>query len=644
MRKRGALAGFVQLLALLLSAGTVAFAAKTSPEILRVSELRPGMKGYGLTVFRGTEPERFPVEIIDILHGFRPNQELILIRTPHPILEKAQIVAGMSGSPVYIDGKLIGAYAYGFAFSAEPIAGVTPAEIMLKELKRPVRSRPDWRGLKPSDRLAGVSEPSTTSRSKRTGPSADAQEARASASTQKDAVLKGFRLGPNGELPTALERLKQAARTRETEEGLLAKPVASPLMASGFTPRTARLIEEIFTEHGFIPFQGAGGGLSTPDASARFVDGGALSVILMSGDMNLSAVGTVTHVDEATGRLIAFGHPMMNQGEVFLPTGVARVLHILASVQRSFKIAEPVRPLGTLVHDRQSAIVVDQDTPAETVPVSIKLIGVDDAPKTEWNVEVVQHRLLTTPLAFTALSNAIDATMSDRMPIRVRARSTLYLRGRAPIVTVDEGTMSQGPGASAPLRSLRGFTVMEAAYSNPFGEELPERLEIEVEIRRNERPERIVDISTPRTRVEAGSTIPVLVRLARFGENERIERVEIPIPTYLAGQKAKLSVMPSSQLPRAAPRFTSFDSFIRYVEEARPNTSLSVALTLPARGLRFEEHVTDRLPASVLAALQGVSSTAPSRPFESVSEHHFPFDRVFDGRAELELFIEEKRP
>lgn len=107
MRKRGALAGFVQLLALLLSAGTVAFAAKTSPEILRVSELRPGMKGYGLTVFRGTEPERFPVEIIDILHGFRPNQELILIRTPHPILEKAQIVAGMSGSPVYIDGKLI---------------------------------------------------------------------------------------------------------------------------------------------------------------------------------------------------------------------------------------------------------------------------------------------------------------------------------------------------------------------------------------------------------------------------------------------------------------------------------------------------------------------------------------------------------
>lgn len=643
MRNRGALAGLVQLIALLLSVGTVAFAAKTSPEILRVSELRPGMTGYGLTVFKGTEPERFPVEIVDILHGFRPNQELILIRTPHPILDKAQIVAGMSGSPVYIDGKLIGAYAYGFAFSAEPIAGVTPAEIMLKELKRPVRSRPDWRGMKPQ---AGR----RAHRDARRGE----ERARADANTERaddgervaraGQTLRELKLGEGGALPTALDGLKSLARERRSEGNTLAQPVASPLMLSGFTSGSARLIEEIFGEHGFVPFQGGGGGGGRVDPSARFVDGGALSVLLMSGDMNLSAVGTVTHVDEASGRLIAFGHPMMNQGEVFLPTGVARVLHILASVQRSFKIAEPVRPLGTLVHDRQSAIVVDAETPAETVPVSIKLIGVDDAPKTEWNVEIVQHRLLSTPLAFTALSNAIDASMSDRLPIRVRAKTTLHLRGRAPIVTIDEGTMSQGPGASAPLRGLRGFSLMEAAYSSPFGDELPERLEIEVEIHRDERPERIVALSTPRTRVEAGSTIPVLIRLARYGESERVERVEIPIPAYLAGEKVKLAVAPSSQLPRAAPRFTSFDSVIRYIEEARPSTSLSVSLTLPARGLRFEEHVADRLPASVLAALQGVSSTAPSRPFESVSEIHFPFDRVFDGRAELELFIEEKRP
>lgn len=626
MRKRGVLAGAIQLIAVLLSLGTVAVAAKTGPEILRVSELRPGMKGYGLTVFKGTEPERFPVEIVDILHGFRPNQELILIRTPHPILEKAQIVAGMSGSPIYINDKLIGAYAYGFAFSAEPIAGVTPAEIMLKELKRPVRTLPDWRGMNPNAR-------GETPR--------NARVARAETNAR---VNQSVDLLEGGALLGATDRLKRLGEARREADSMRAKPVASPLMLSGFTAGSTRLIEEIFGDHGFLPFQGAGGGASRHDPKARFVDGGALSVLLMSGDMNVSAVGTVTHVDESSGRLIAFGHPMMNQGEVFLPTGVARVLHILASVQRSFKIAEPVRPLGTLIHDRQSAIVVDQDTPAQTVPVSIKLLGMDNAPKTDWNVEVVQHRLLATPLAFTALSNAIDASMSDRMPIRVRARSTLHLRGREPIVTVDEGTMSQGPGASAPLRGIRGFTLMEAAYSNPFGEELPERLELEVEVFLNERPEEIIGISTPRSRVEAGSTIPVLIRLARFGEPERVERVEIPIPAYLGGQKAKLSVAPSSSIPRAAPRFTSFDTVIRYVEEARPSTSLSVSLTLPARGLRFEEHVADRLPGSVLAALQGVSSTDPSRPFESVSEHHFQFDRVFDGRAELELFIEEKRP
>src|SRR6056297_696331 len=97
------------------------------------------MTGYGLTVFRGTEPERFDVEVIDVLHGFRPDQDLILIRTPHPRLQQTKAVGGMSGSPIYIDGKLAGAYAYGWPFGMEPIAGVTPIANMLQEMDRPFR-------------------------------------------------------------------------------------------------------------------------------------------------------------------------------------------------------------------------------------------------------------------------------------------------------------------------------------------------------------------------------------------------------------------------------------------------------------------------------------------------------------------------
>ena len=107
-------------------------------DVLGVSELKRGMKGYGLTVFEGTKPERFEVEIIDVLQNFRPRQELILVKTKHPRLEVAKVVAGMSGSPIYIDGKMIGAYAYGWSFGKEPVAGVTPIENMIAELNLPL--------------------------------------------------------------------------------------------------------------------------------------------------------------------------------------------------------------------------------------------------------------------------------------------------------------------------------------------------------------------------------------------------------------------------------------------------------------------------------------------------------------------------
>ena len=112
-------------------------------DIMPVDQIKPGMKGYGLTVFEGTTPEKFGVEVIDVLYNFQPQQELILIKTDHPRLDVAKVVAGMSGSPIYIDGKMIGAYAYGWTFGREPVAGVTPIRNMLDDLERPVPKEVD---------------------------------------------------------------------------------------------------------------------------------------------------------------------------------------------------------------------------------------------------------------------------------------------------------------------------------------------------------------------------------------------------------------------------------------------------------------------------------------------------------------------
>ena len=119
-----------------------------------VKDIKPGMKGYGLTVFQGTKPERFDVEVIDVLQNFRPRHELILVKTQHPRLEVANVVAGMSGSPIFIDDKMIGAYAYGWTFGKEPVAGVTPIRTMLDDLERPLPKEIDGWPLEPLPRVA----------------------------------------------------------------------------------------------------------------------------------------------------------------------------------------------------------------------------------------------------------------------------------------------------------------------------------------------------------------------------------------------------------------------------------------------------------------------------------------------------------
>src|SRR5690606_490698 len=148
-------------------------------------------------------------------------------------------------------------------------------------------------------------------------------------------------------------------------------------------------------------------------------------------------------------------------------------------------------------------------------------------------------------------------------PVRVRARAVLHLEGRAPIELVDEATLSQGSGMTAPLRSLRVFALLEAAYANPFGPEHPTRVEIDLAFTLGERADRIVALSTPRTHVEPGSTIPVVVKVARYDGTERTHRVMLKIPAHLAGSKTTLVAGPASELARAFARPRRFEDLMR---------------------------------------------------------------------------------
>lgn len=605
--------------AALLTAGAI---AQQGPSTISVDDIRPGMTGYGLTVFRGTQPERFDVEVIDVLHGFRPDQDLILIRTPHPRLEQTKAVGGMSGSPIYIDGKLAGAYAYGWPFGMEPIAGVTPIRNMLHEMDRPYRP----------DSFPGA-EALTTRRMRPAG------QARRSHG-RRLAGLPAYR----GERTDAFAPLHAHMQRRPPVAEHQMRPAATPIMLGGFTDEVANLLGNELEPMGWVPLQGGGGrraARAQGQARPQFVDGGAIGVQLVRGDVSATAIGTVTHVGNGH-RLVGFGHPMMNAGEIGLPTSTARVLHFLASVARSFKIAEAEEPLGTLVHDRQAAIVVDTDLAPATIPMRIQINGLVDPPKSEWNVELASHRLLTPMLIFSTLANALKASSSDQTDVMFTARYTVTIDGMDPITLTDRGYMGSGPGDIRALSRLRLFDLMEIAYGNAFEPKRLTNVDLELDVAFGDETLTIVEATVPANEVDPGSTVDVRLRLRRYDESEVFRTIPVRIPERLAGEDVKIEINAGSRVGVEHPVPRNIGDLVRRVRDSYDATSVVAELKMPSRGLRFPGHVVRSLPRSALDALDRESGTTPGRPFVTQVRQSTDLGQVVHGDADLTLTVRER--
>lgn len=607
--------------AMLVSAAAVGQTRGPGP-FIGVDELRPGMRGYGLTVFRGTTPERFEVEVIDILHNFRPDQDLILVRTEHPVLEQALVVAGMSGSPIYFDGRLAGAYAYGWPYTRDPVAGVTPIRNMVTEMRRPVRATPFPAPPLPA---RGGRRPTAAAPS---GPGSLAG-------------LPPYLEGPV-DATTALEAhaARVGVQRGQPTSAATLQPAATPLMVGGLGEGVVRMLDQQLGDFGLMVLQAGGGGESQPPPGAptTYQNGGAVAVQLARGDVSLTAVGTVTLVDGA--RVAAFGHPMLNAGETGLPTAVARVLHVLTSVARSFKISEPVRPLGALVHDRQSAVVVDTGAQAPTVPLRVRVLGVSDAPRTEWNVEVASHRVMTPVLLNTAITNALSATVADTSDVMFEATTRVWVAGRPrPIEVVDQGFSRAGPSNPLALSQIRLFPILEMVYGNPFEEARVERVEVDLALRFERPTVRIVDASVPSREVNPGGTVPVRVVLRRWNQTEEVRVVPVRIPEHLAGEDVELTLEGGMSVSVQVPQARDLDELLRSVHRRYPQTSMVVSVETPGRGLRMAGHVVEHLPRSALDALQLRNDGDRNRPFVTFDRHEIALGDVVSGGARVELSV-----
>jgi hypothetical protein len=292
-----------------------------------------------------------------------------------------------------------------------------------------------------------------------------------------------------------------------------------------------------------------------------------------------------------------------------------------------------------LVQDRQAAIVIDPDIEPARIPVRVKVNGVEGAPKTEWRVDVASHRVLTPSIVFGVIANAVKSTAGDVTDVIFRARSKIGIEGHGVIALDEQGFSPMGAASPAVFSQLRMFALMEAAFANPFESSRVTSIDLELDLERSREVFQVSDASVAYDEVDPGEEVTIYVRLRRVDLPDTLRAVKVRIPTAAAGQTVRVAVAAGNQVAIEQPRPGSLGDLIEQAQRRYPATSLVVALQMPTRGLRFEGHVVDSLPASALNSLQLVSSTEDSRPFVTQSRTEIKLQQVVVGGANLALRV-----
>ncbi len=599
--------------------------APADDKFMKVADIKPGMKGYGLTVFSGTKPEKFDIEVISVMTNFRPKQDLILVKTLHPRLEVARTVAGMSGSPCYLDGKMIGAYAYGWLFGVEPIAGVTPIHDMLDDLKRPIPA-----AIAPSP--GGAPLPGHQ-KGKHTLADPDRPNRYAGAPLEYD-------LGKH------VDQL--AARTGPAlapPSGSDLRPATTDLMIAGFGPRSAKYASNFFESLGMTVQQGAGTGgnkTAAPEGeAARFVDGGAIAVQLMRGDAAAQATGTVTHV--MGNKLLAFGHPMMQGGYEDLPTALGTVNWVLATTNRSFKLGEPTVSLGSLVNDRQASIVVDQTRNGATFPVTVDITGVVGAAHTHWEREGTADQSFAPSVAALAIGSAAEATAAERGENSWRAKSKLKIDGGKVITFDDFGAGSGQPIGPGDFGRSRLIRAMGALLNNPWQLGHIEGVETTVDIvlRREVQLLRGAELLDPE--VEAGGKARVRLVLQNYLGAEHTQEIEIPIARSLRGDVAHIEIRPAYTVDRVVPAPENYGELVDVLGKMDfPAEAVVVSYNLPDEATAtFHGHIASRMPPGMADMLMTKTDSVQPDLYAAQAQFVIPIKGYVVGQENIEVKVRD---
>ncbi|MGB7554099.1 MAG: SpoIVB peptidase S55 domain-containing protein [Candidatus Korobacteraceae bacterium] len=569
-------------------------------QIMPEDQVKAGMHGVAYTVFEGVTPEAMDVEILGVLRNMGgPKADVILARLHGKKVEYFGVVAGMSGSPVYIDGKLVGAIAYRIGeFSKEPIAGITPASEMLEIDAMDKTSAPEEaRGLS-----GGKQEAARTS-----GP------ALAASPDQQDASYAN-----------------------------LLKPIETPLVFTGFTENTIRRFSKDFASAGVVPVMGAGS-VSNDKQPEPLVPGSAVSAILVRGDMNIAGTCTVTYLDDS--HLLACGHPLLQSGSVDMPMTKATVLATLPSPQNSFKIVNTTEPVGAFVQDRRAGIMGRFDREPHMIPVTLTFNGVSH-PK-QFHYEVLNNAKVTPAAMMATVFNAIQGMNEYGEDTTYRLRGDIDVLGYPKLRVQNMYAPLDGTTPTAYGIALSIGEHFSRIFENPYATPKIEGVELNFDLVPDRRSARLETARTDVTEARPGDQITIETLLRPYRGESIVRQIPMKIPTSTPKGTLRILVSDGDTLDKmrrvSGPMSRRLDlgSTIALLNKEHMNSELYVSLLEANPQAMVDDKVMPTLPLSVMNVMDGMRGTQDMIVVgeSAVDEASTPVDYVVTGSQVITLTI-----
>lgn len=601
----------------ILALGAVARAGTLPRHCLPASEIKRGMTGYGLSVFQGTKIERFEVEVLGVLRNAMPKQDIVICRMSGAGLEKTGVIGGMSGSPVYLrvgnDFKLAGAVAYGWGFPKEPVCGLTPIENMIAAMESPVPETP------PAATASSAAAP---------GGQLDAPLVLGQRHVAEVAVASA---------PPTWENLASGAATLYR--------LQTPLCVSGLTAPAFELARKEFEPLGLLPVQGGGAGGAEDADKVKLEPGAALAVRLAEGDMEMSGIGTCTEVVGNT--ILGFGHPMLGEGRVSVPMATASVHYCFPSAMRSFKLAGPLKTVGSLTADMQAAVVGKVGEMPKMIPVEAKLTRADMKGEEIYRCRVFNHPWLTSRVVGMFLFNALLVRGDLPRENTVRMKATLHLAKRPPMIIEN---VYAGLASSASLMSAMSDVIqpLGALIYNEFGSVDVEKITAELQVEAQAALARVEAVRLERDECRPGETIRAIATLRPHKGEPTLQVLELKLPEDFPPGPATVTVCDAGMWQRldraeAPHRYVprDLDHLVEILRQQVSQRRLWLRMQLPDRGVAMRSVELPMLPASMLPIVASPKTTGLTLTGRSISTSvETPF--VVTGNHALTLTVKPR--